>query len=170
MVNAVANEGIKIQTIKEGMSFDLGDGARIDVYSPIYESYEEFNDYSPSASKIEASLCPTPEKEDWTYKDIAEDGYSSTFAVGGKASLVLYATKKISTSSDHIEVMYVFRDADGNVLSDLISTESLVWKSMWSNRYAALNIPAIPAAAGSYTLEVYFNGALAVTKPITITE
>lgn len=47
MVNAVANEGIKIKTIKEGMSFDLGDGAKIDVYSPIYESYEEFNDYSP---------------------------------------------------------------------------------------------------------------------------
>lgn len=47
MVSAVANEGIKIQQIKEGMSFDLGNGARIDVYSPIYESYEEFNDYSP---------------------------------------------------------------------------------------------------------------------------
>ncbi|MDO5517385.1 MAG: ComEC/Rec2 family competence protein [Clostridium sp.] len=47
MVNAVANEGIKIQQIKEGMTFDLGNGARIDVYSPIYESYEEFNDYSP---------------------------------------------------------------------------------------------------------------------------
>lgn len=47
MVNAVANEGIKIQQIKEGMTFDLGNGARIDVYSPMYESYEEFNDYSP---------------------------------------------------------------------------------------------------------------------------
>lgn len=47
MVNAVNKEGIKIQTIKEGMSFDLGSGAKIDVYSPIYESYEEFNDYSP---------------------------------------------------------------------------------------------------------------------------
>ncbi|MGN0144247.1 MAG: ComEC/Rec2 family competence protein [Clostridium sp.] len=47
MVNAVAKEGIKIQKIKEGMKFDLGSGAKIDVYSPIYESYEEFNDYSP---------------------------------------------------------------------------------------------------------------------------
>ena len=47
MVNAVNKEGIKIQTIKEGMSFELGSGAKIDVYSPIYESYEEFNDYSP---------------------------------------------------------------------------------------------------------------------------
>lgn len=47
MIKAVANEGIKVQTIKEGMQFDLGNGAKIDVYSPIYESYEEFNDYSP---------------------------------------------------------------------------------------------------------------------------
>lgn len=47
MVNAVKNEGLKIETIKEGMSFDLGSGAKIDVYSPMYESYEEFNDYSP---------------------------------------------------------------------------------------------------------------------------
>ena len=47
MVNSVAKEGIEIQTIKEGMKFDLGNEAKIDVYSPIYESYEEFNDYSP---------------------------------------------------------------------------------------------------------------------------
>lgn len=47
MVNAVAKEGIKIKTIKEGMTFDLGAGAGIEVYSPMYESYEEFNDYSP---------------------------------------------------------------------------------------------------------------------------
>ena len=47
MVKAVANEGIKIQNIKEGMNFDFGNGAKIDVYSPMYESYEEFNDYSP---------------------------------------------------------------------------------------------------------------------------
>lgn len=47
MVEAVKREGIKIQTIKEGMSFDLGSGAKFDVYSPMYESYEEFNDYSP---------------------------------------------------------------------------------------------------------------------------
>ena len=47
MINAISKEGIKIKTIKEGMSFDLGQGAGIEVYSPIYESYEEFNDYSP---------------------------------------------------------------------------------------------------------------------------
>jgi competence protein ComEC len=47
MINAVKKEGLRVKVIKEGMNFDLGEGAKIDVYSPIYESYEEFNDYSP---------------------------------------------------------------------------------------------------------------------------
>lgn len=47
LIKAIKNEGIQITTIKEGTKFDLGEGAKIDVYSPIYESYEEFNDYSP---------------------------------------------------------------------------------------------------------------------------
>lgn len=47
MINSVANEGIKIKIIKEGMEFDLGNGAYINVYSPIYESYNNLNDYSP---------------------------------------------------------------------------------------------------------------------------
>ena len=47
MVTTISNKGLKIKQIKEGMSFDLGEGAKMEVYSPIYESYEEFNDYSP---------------------------------------------------------------------------------------------------------------------------
>ena len=47
MINAVKNEGLKVQVIKEGMSFDLGEGAKIEVYSPIQDSYDNLNNYSP---------------------------------------------------------------------------------------------------------------------------
>lgn len=47
MINAVDNEGIKVKIIKEGMDFDLGNGAYIEVYAPIYEAYSNLNDYSP---------------------------------------------------------------------------------------------------------------------------
>ncbi|MEG0297471.1 MAG: ComEC/Rec2 family competence protein [Clostridium sp.] len=47
MMNAVSNEGIKAKPIKEGTTIELGSGARIDVYSPLYETYENLNDYSP---------------------------------------------------------------------------------------------------------------------------
>lgn len=47
MINAVKNEGLKVQVIKEGTSFDLGEGAKIEVYSPIQDSYDNLNNYSP---------------------------------------------------------------------------------------------------------------------------
>lgn len=47
LVNAVSKEGIKITPLKAGMSIDLGSGCKFDVYSPIYESYEDLNNYSP---------------------------------------------------------------------------------------------------------------------------
>ena len=47
MVKSVKNEGIKSQVIKEGTFIDLGDGAKVEVYSPISESYDDFNNYSP---------------------------------------------------------------------------------------------------------------------------
>lgn len=36
MVTTISNKGLKIKQIKEGMSFDLGEGAKMEVYSPIY--------------------------------------------------------------------------------------------------------------------------------------
>ena len=47
MMKAVSNEGLKAKVIKEGTSFELGEGARIEVYSPIDENYDDFNNYSP---------------------------------------------------------------------------------------------------------------------------
>ncbi len=47
MMKAVSNEGLKAKTIKEGTSFDLGEGANFVAYSPTKDSYDDFNDYSP---------------------------------------------------------------------------------------------------------------------------
>ncbi|AOR23968.2 MBL fold metallo-hydrolase [Clostridium taeniosporum] len=47
MLKSVSKQGLKVQTLKEGMQFNLGDGAKFDVYSPIKDSYDDFNNYSP---------------------------------------------------------------------------------------------------------------------------
>ena len=47
MMKAVSNEGLKAKTIKEGTSFDLGEGTKFAAYSPTKDSYDDFNDYSP---------------------------------------------------------------------------------------------------------------------------
>ena len=47
MMKAVSNEGLKAKVIKEGTSFNLGEGVKFIAYSPMKDSYDDFNDYSP---------------------------------------------------------------------------------------------------------------------------
>lgn len=128
----------------------------------------DFDQYYLTNSDIMVSLCHTPGKETWTYHDIEE--YPSTYAVGDKISMVLYATKKVSDYSEDIKVTYIIRDSAGNVLQDLMTTETENWYPLWNGRYAYLNIPAVPAEVGEYTVDLYFNDAFVLSKNFKITE
>lgn len=134
------------------------------------EETEEFDDHSLSASEIQASLCLTPDKDEWTHEDLnSETDYTTSFSAEQKASMVLYASSKFKTPKDDTTIMYVIRNADGNILGELINVETATWASMWTERYAYLDIPAMPTEAGSYSIEIYFNSALVTTKNFTIT-
>lgn len=129
-----------------------------------------FNDKSVNGADVTASFCPTPNKSKWTYKDIADDAYTATYTPGSKVSMVLYSTSKAGRSNDDISVMFVIRDSQGNAIPQLTNTLTANWNDLWNNRsrYCSLNLPAIPEADGQYTVEVYFNRALVVTKNLTI--
>ena len=133
---------------------------------------DPFNAKSINAEKVTGSFLPTPEKKNWTYKDIAEDGYSATHAVGSKVSLLLYSPEKASRSGEETSVMFVFRNAAGDILPELTSTVTRTWDNLWGNRsrYCSLDLPIIPSVAGEYTVEVYFNNALMISKTLTVTE
>ena len=130
----------------------------------------EFDDHSLEASDIQASLCLTPDLEEWTHEDLdSEADYTTSFTAEQKASLVLYASSKFKSSKDETSIMYVIRNAEGKVMGELVSSESCVWNSMWTDRYAYLDIPVMPTEAGSYSVEIYFDGALVTAKNFTIT-
>ena len=44
------------------------------------------------------------------------------------------------------------------------------WRDLWPGigKYCYLDVPAMPTEFGNYTLEVYFNGATALTKDFSI--
>ena len=134
------------------------------------EDASDFNAHSLEASDIQASLCLTPDVDDWTHEDLDSDSdYTTTFAPEQKASMVLYASKKFKTPKDDTAIMYVIRNAEGKVMGELVNTETEVWSSMWTDRYAYLDIPEMPSEAGSYSIEIYFDGELVTTKNFTIT-
>ena len=129
-----------------------------------------FNANSISSASVTASLCPTPNKSNWTYKDIADGDYTATHGIGSRVSMVLYSPTKADRSNDEISVMFVIRDAAGNPLPGMTNIVRTTWNDLWNNRsrYASLDIPVIPGTAGEYTVEVYFDRQFVVSKALTV--
>lgn len=124
-----------------------------------------------SGDKIEAHLLKTPESQDWTYESISNDDFTDSFASGDFISVVLHGTVGFYIPEEEINALYVIRDSQGNVLSDLVTEETLNWKDLWFDgdpRYGELDLPVAPTEAGSYTVEIYFNGSSLTSATFTI--
>ena len=130
-----------------------------------------FDKHALHADKITAHLLNTPDKENWSYKDITKNDYQTRFASGENVSLILNASCNFYIPEDEIRLMYVFRDSQGNVIPELIQQETRDWKAMWINddyHYCELDLAAMPAEPGDYTLSLYFNGDAVMVISFTI--
>lgn len=132
-----------------------------------------YNDHSLSAEHITANMLKTPDKEDWSYKDISTADYTASFQSGDRISVILHAGANFYIPEDSINILYVIRDGNGNVLSDLIGQETQDWAAMWLNtdyHYCELDIPKVPTEPGSYSLSLYFNGKAVTVTTFSIAE
>lgn len=115
---------------------------------------------------LEFSMLKTPKFPDWGRYDLTDDDYTNAFAVGDKISYLVRFDKLQQASDDTVEILYVIRNADGATI--LHSSETSTWEDMWATSYCKLNVPVMPGTAGDYTIEIYFNGALANSQTFTI--
>ena len=132
-----------------------------------------FNKHSLSAEKITANMLVTPEKENWSYKDITKEDYTNQFVSGEKISLILHAGCNFYIPEEETRLMYVFRDGQGNVIPELLLRETRDWKSMWINddyHFCEFDLAKIPTEPGNYSLSLYFNGYAIMVITFTITE
>jgi hypothetical protein len=126
----------------------------------------DFSDYGVKTKNLRFSMCKTPSKKNWDKGDLSSSDYTKTFAANEKASFLVKSSKTPKSSKDKVTVTYVIRKDDKTVI--ILSSETFTWKKMWSNRYCELNIPTIPSSAGNYSIDVYFNGALAHTEKFAV--
>ena len=127
---------------------------------------EVFSGYLLSASDMSFRMCKTPENPEWTQHDVPEEDYKTTFAVGEQASFAVRLNHEYNTSPDEIVTLFVIRDSDGNIVSN--ETQQRTWTSMWYRGFGRINIPVMPSAPGTYTLDIYFNGASVTTQTFTV--
>ena len=120
-----------------------------------------FNQHSLSAENVTAQLLKTPDDKNWQYETISDSDFADTFAIGDKISVVLRAESPFYLPGSETQILYVYRDIHGNVLSDMVSLEKVFWKNIWSGgdaKTGELDIPITPANAGTYVLEIYIDG------------
>ena len=143
------------------------------THSFICPGAEIFSNQGLSAEKISSYLVKTPEEEAWTIESIGEDAITDTFQSGDSISVVLKADDKFYLPEMDIDVMYVIRDGDGNVLSALTSTETVDWKELWYDdgyQNGELTIPQVPTDPGKYSVSIYFNNLAVTVVSFEITE
>lgn len=129
---------------------------------------ERFSAYFTGADHITASMCRTPNKANWTHSDVAANNYTDTFKKGEKASFVLYTRRNYDPVNDVITTMFVIHKEDGTLVSSNITQQT--WRNMWYKRYCELDVPALPEDPGTYTIEIYFNGAFVHSQNFYVTE
>ena len=124
-----------------------------------------------SGEKITPHLLKTPEDKDWSYESVSNADFTDSFASGEFISVVLHGTVGFYIPEEEINALYVIRDSEGNVLSELITEETLNWKDLWFEgdyHYGELDLPVAPTEAGSYSVEIYFNGLILTTVSFKI--
>ena len=127
---------------------------------------EVFSGYLLSAGDMDFRMCKTPENPEWTQHDVPEEDYKTTFTVGESASFAVRLNHEYNTSPDEIVTLFVIRDSDGNIVSN--ETQQRTWTSMWYRGFGRINIPVMPNAPGTYTLDIYFNGASVTSQTFTV--
>ena len=71
----------------------------------------------------------------------------------------------------NVDVLYVIRDAYGNILPELTVEETYHWKNIWNGgdaKNGELTLPAAPTAVGDYVLNLYFDGMAVAELNFTI--
>ena len=120
------------------------------------------------------NLLKTPEKTNWNHKDVYTSDFTTTFRSGDSISMMLYYMVNYYIYHEDITILYVIRDAEGKVVSDLISIENKDWNDdMWNGpdyHYCCLNIPKVPTEPGEYTLSLYFDGMAITVVNFSVTE
>lgn len=106
--------------------------------------------------------------EPWTWRagDLLPENRKDTFSPEDTMVFLLAADSMPEASEDEIRTMILIRNADGVPESYL--TSLVPWSSLWDGDRYACELTQLPAAPGTYNLEVYLNGQIAGQCEFTV--
>ena len=163
----------KIPGAKYAMTLQAADGTTVLGGSLTYSCPEAaaFNQFEFSAENVEAKLLRTPNQAKWYCENVDASDYTDTFVSGESISIAVRNSKSFYLPGTEVEILYVIRDAYGNVLPDYVAVQKVFWKNIWAGgdaRCGEFTIPNVPESAGSYELSLIVDGMEMAKLPFTI--
>ena len=125
-----------------------------------------FSAHAISASDLTYSTCVAPAASGWNQNGVSK--YTSNFSAGESVGLVVYSKANVRADNADVQVLYVIRKEDGTILDRATGVRTMNWSAMWNQNHFCSTIPVTPDELGLYTLDVYFDGDLAVSKKFRI--
>lgn len=132
---------------------------------------KDYSGHGVTKSTLTAKLLVTPDNADWVSGAVSSDKFLQSFNVGQKISVVLQNSYGVYLDDEQMSILYVFRNAQGEVAPELIGEDSKTWRELFASsdsRSAGMDLPVAPTTPGSYVLDIYFNGTLAASANLTI--
>ncbi len=161
---------VKISPVVPGVTYNvtiaLEDGTTVfsGTSSATIPESTDFTGYLVSKKDISFRMCVAPNVQDWTWRNVST--YKDTFGPNETAGYVMHLSERYATSPNIITTLYVTRNDAGEIVN--VSQTSQSWTSMWYQSYGELTVPSLPTEAGSYTMDLYFNGQHVHTQSFTI--
>ena len=163
----------RIPGAKYALTIQAADGTSVlgGVSSYTCPDAAAFNQFEFSAENAEAKLLRTPNQSKWYFEKIEDSAFTDTFLSGDRISVGVRNAKSFYLPGAEVEVLYVIRDAYGNVLPDYLAAEKVYWKNIWAGgdaRCGEFTVPKVPESAGSYELTLIVEGMEMAKLPFTI--
>jgi len=135
-------------------------------YNYTSDAAPSFKNYGVGAEHIRFDMCKTPDKQNWTVRDLASSDFTTEFSANGKASFLLSIPYAYDEPDDATTITYVIYDENGGYVSSAVKND--IWSAMWDRGYCELDIPSIPTNTGNYRIAILFNGAVVNDSSFTI--
>ncbi len=123
-----------------------------------------FDGFGLKGEEMSVATFPAPQGE-WGVEDLNSLPSKTDFTTGETIGFLVNGQGR-DKSDETVDILVLLRDANQAVVSRTFHTSP--WNDMWNQNLYLGQLPETPQAAGNYTLEIYFNGALVRSQAITI--
>ncbi len=128
--------------------------------------WEKLDAFGITNSDISGYTFHAPNKKNWELDDVDKNGKTSTFMDDSVIGFALEITSKYDYVDDEVYTLVVIRNEAGEPVDYTHGTAQ--WHTMWTKDHYLGELPRTPKTPGEYTIEIYFNYALACSIPITV--